>query len=73
MKAWVREKNMRRSIAMAGMTLFLGACVSQDMPTPGEGAALFAENCAMSKRIAARRNGEYAQHVAWFYFGLAAQ
>ena len=55
---------MRRSIAMAaGMTLLLGACVSQDMPGPGEGAALFAENCAMCHGPQGRGDGELAAEI----------
>lgn len=41
----------------------LAGCAWQEMPEPGEGAALFAENCAMCHGADARGTGELAAEI----------
>lgn len=54
---------MRRSVGVAAGVILLAGCVSQEMPSPGEGAVLFAENCAMCHGAQARGNGELAKEI----------
>ena len=58
-----REKKMRRSVGLAAGVLLLAGCMSQDMPDPGEGALLFAENCAMCHGPQGRGDGELAREI----------
>ena len=54
-----------RMMAIAGL-LGLGVaagCAWNEMPEPGEGAALFAENCAMCHGADARGSGELAGEI----------
>ncbi|WP_137699794.1 c-type cytochrome [Marimonas lutisalis] len=48
-------------LAGSGATLALVGCMSQEMPGPGEGALLFAENCAMCHGVTATGDGELAR------------
>lgn len=43
--------------------LLLVACVGQEMPEPGEGAALYSENCAMCHGPGGRGDGELAGEI----------
>ena len=52
----------RAGVLAAGLVA-LGACVSQEMPEPGEGAMLFAENCAMCHGATAQGDGELAAEI----------
>ncbi len=54
---------MRRSVGMAAGVMLLAGCVSQEMPSPGEGAVLFADNCAMCHGAQARGDGELAREI----------
>jgi len=54
---------MRGFALLIGAAVVLGACVGQNMPEPGEGAALFAENCAMCHGATARGDGELADEI----------
>ena len=54
---------IRRFVGLAAAALLVAGCVSQEMPEPGEGAALFAENCAMCHGPQARGNGELAVEI----------
>ena len=49
-------------LAAVGLMILAG-CDSQEMPEPGEGAALFAENCAMCHGGDGRGKGELAAEI----------
>ncbi|MDQ2091584.1 c-type cytochrome [Marimonas arenosa] len=56
---------MRATVWMTGTALavMLVGCANQEMPGPGEGAALFATNCAMCHGPAGRGDGELAREI----------
>ena len=51
------------ALAGLGLAIGLSACAWNEMPEPGEGAALFAENCAMCHGADARGTGELAAEI----------
>ena len=51
----------RRALFLIASPLLVAGCMAQDMPEAGEGAALFAENCAMCHGPAGLGNGFLAQ------------
>ncbi|WP_372611341.1 c-type cytochrome [Aquicoccus sp.] len=54
---------MRAIVAMISVAGFLVACVTQEMPDASEGAALYAENCAMCHGADGRGDGELAREI----------
>ncbi|WP_322865231.1 cytochrome c [Aquicoccus sp. G2-2] len=58
----------KRPIAMTSLAggvvaLTLTGCMAQDMPEPAEGAALYAQNCAMCHGPAGRGDGALAEGI----------
>ncbi len=50
-------------ISVAGLAGILVACAAREMPEAPEGAALYAENCAMCHGATGRGDGELAREI----------
>lgn len=56
-------RNWIVAMVVAGSAAALAGCMLREMPEPPEGAALFAENCAMCHGADARGQGELANEL----------